>query len=273
MRKRKALLAFMFFAFVGLLAQPASAGGILILPIRVVFSGHDRSKSITVMNTGQKPATFRMSLFYQKQTKNGGYKKIDKPLVPGVDLKKMLVYSPRQIYIQPNGSQLVRVYFRRPPNLPDGEYRIHMRLKRLSGGQKLAPVKHGKIQTEMTINIGFAIPIIIRQGKDNTTASISDVKLLPASAEKHTPPKLTFHLNRKGKFSTLGKVEVYWTPTGGKEQKVGILNDVNVFPELNERDVDLDLSQNITDGKMRIVYEGDAADKGKTFDTKIINIK
>ena len=254
-----------------LVAQPITTAraDLTLMPIRTVFSGHDHMKSLVVVNSGTKAATFRLSFYYQRQVLDGGYAaQGDKPLDPKYDVAKMISYSPRQITLAPNATQVIRMSLRKPADLPDGEYRVHLKLERISGGsiQSGIPIAKGATAT-MTINIGFSVPIIVRQGKYDATASIADPQLI--APKNRNPAELKFFLDRKGKFSTLGKVEVYWTPKGGTEKQVGLLNDVNVYAETARRSVEVPLTENnISGGTFRIVYEGDDADKDIKFDEK-----
>jgi P pilus assembly chaperone PapD len=249
---------------------PAKAD-ILIMPIRVAFKDHERTQSLTVMNTSPKAATFRLSFYYQKQTPEGSYVRVDTPLNPEYDISKMIVYSPREIHLPPNGRQSVRLSLRRPPNFPAGEYRVHLKLQRLSSGEKMPPSKNQQgITTQMTVNVGFSIPVIVREGKNDASAKISDFRFEPASADGKTPAMAKFTINRSGHYSTLGKVMVFWTPNGGDEKQVGILNGMNVFAENTKRPVEVPLTENnISGGTFRVIYLGDDADKDIKFDEKV----
>jgi hypothetical protein len=255
-----------------LVTQPVSTAraDLLIMPIRTVFTDRDRMKTLTVVNTANKAATFRLSFYYQRQTADGSYiNQENTPLDPKYDIAKMITFSPRQVNMAPNASQVVRLSLRGAADLPDGEYRVHLKLQRLSGGVQQAPVKQPNgITTQLTINVGFSVPIIIRKGKNDATATISEPKLLPPP-EGRNLPMMSFFLDRKGKYSTLGKVDIFWTPKGGQEKQVGVLNDVNVFAETPRRQVMVSLNEsNISGGTFRIVYAGDDADKGRKFDEK-----
>lgn len=276
--KKTRFIVKLFVALALFLAVPVPvAADILILPIRTVFKDRERMKNIAVVNKSDKAATFRMSLFYQEQTADGSYKKLDGPLNPAADFSKMMTFSPRQVSLPAYGKQAIRLALRRPADLPEGEYRVHLRLQRLDGDQKVGLTgKNGKgVSLQMGINVGFAVPIILRHGKYDSAATISDPVFTRASADGKTLPKVEFTINRTGKYSTLGKVEVFWTPlSGGEEKKVGILNNANVFPELTKRSMKVSLNdKTISGGTLRIVYDGDDADAGLHFDEKSFPIR
>ncbi len=244
---------------------------LMIMPIMTVFTDRDRSADITVVNTVDQDATFRIGWRYQRQNELGSYDILTGPLDPEHDPAKMLVFSPRQVFLPGNSKQKIRVSLRRPPDLPDGEYRIHLLMQRI--GKPDAPVKPRNqkgpqgITPQLSMNIGYALPVLIRKGKYDAAAAIVNPKFIPAKGK--TPPELEMYLNRTGKYSTLGAIRIYWTPPGQAEKEIGRLNNVNVWSETSRRQVRVALKEtNIVGGTVRVTYIGDGPDKGVTFDEK-----
>lgn len=253
-----ALLGLMLFV-------PAQAvlADLMVMPPRLIFKDGDRMKNLTVANRSPNDATFRLSFYHQKQLENGSYEPLDASQTPEFDLSKMIVFSPRQVKLEAGGTQGVRLSMRRPPDLPDGEYRVHVKVGRQAGDEGRAVQKGQRVS--VGINIGYAVPVILRKGKYDTTAKISDVKYV-ARGGKHPQPRVEFYVNRKGKYSALGKALVFWRGADGKEEQVGVLNKVNVFPEVDKRLVSVPLNRDISGGTLRVRYDGDDADEGILFD-------
>lgn len=242
------------------------AADLMVLPIRTVFKDRDRSKSISLINGSNESGTFRLEFYNQKQVESGGYEPLTAANDSPYDLSKMLVFSPRQVTLPGRGKQSIRLSVRKPADLPDGEYRTHLKLKKVSDRLLDSPEK--KATVGVNVNISFSVPIILRQGKYDATAQISDFKYLP-SVDPKKPPRVEFKLNRQGKYSTLGRVKIFWTPPKGAEKQVGLLNSVSVFTEITQRSVSVNLNDpHISTGTFRVLYEGDDADTGITFDEK-----
>lgn len=265
-------------ALAGMIALPVAVAqaNLMILPIRVVFKDRDRMQGITLVNSGNTEATYKLSFYYQKQIETGGYTKHDGPLSPECDMEKMLNYSPRQVSLPPGGKQTIRLSLRKPADQPNGECRIHMKMQREAEPERKAPAtktEEGKIVTQMSINVGFSIPVIMRQGKSDANATLSDITATRAAGTVKQD-SVSLKINRTGKFSTMGNVRLLWTANGKNEEKeVGRLNDVNVYPESPHRLVNVALRENgLSGGKLRVVYEGVDADKGRTFDEQTINM-
>ncbi len=276
MKKKYALLlaGLVLACGVFVTALPAVAN-MLIMPVRVYFADGERMKSLTVLNRGEEQAVFRVVMQHKKQLPDGGYENLSAPLVAGFDPSQWLVYSPRQVNLEGQSKQSVRVSLRRPADLPDGEYRVHMALDRTARERIEARTgEAGKITPQMFINVGFAIPVIIRKGKNDTVAEIKGYSILPPDAQGgDTRGRLMVDLSRRGKFGAVGELTAFWTPPGGGEEVLaGQQKGVIIYPELDARTIRIYLNTPIQGGKLRIVYSGIEVDRGKVFDEKTFTL-
>ena len=254
-------------------ALPAWAD-VMIMPIRIVFNSRDRMQDITVFNSSDvEGGTYQLSWMNVSQTESGNYKRLDGPLNPELDPSTAILFSPRQVSLPPGGKQRVRLSLRRPADLPDGEYRAHLYLKntkKQSAGSMNVKGGESEMTIGMGMNVGIAVPVIIRQGAYDGTASIQPPSFVPRSADGKTPPKIKFSIDKSGKFSTMGNVRILWIPSGGGEEKlIARQNAVNIFHEVSRRLLEIPLKvDRVSGGSVRIIFEGDGPDKGITFDEK-----
>lgn len=261
-------LLFVLAGFLFVPVKPAISG-LLIMPTQAVFGSRDRTADITVVNTSSETGTYRMGWMYYKQQEDGSYKRVKGPLDPNFDADSMIVFSPRQVTLPPKGRQRIRMSLRRPPNLPDGEYRAHLKVQQIGSQNSIGAKTTNGVDTKVNVNVGFAVPIIVRQGEDNTKVSISSPQFTPPPGGNDTRPRLNITLNRTGNQGAMGRLKVYWTPKGGKEKEVGTLNNVNIYSEITKRTARIPLKENnINSGTIRILYEGDGPDDGKVFDNR-----
>lgn len=265
----------MVIAIAGGLSIPAiesAVANIMIMPVRVSFGPRDRMQDITVLNNSQKANTYRLSWLNVQQDEYGSYQKLEGPLSPELDPAKALLFSPQQVTLGPNGKQRVRLALRRPADLPEGEYRAHLQLKNLARQSIMNTETKDNMAIGLGMQVGVAIPVIIRHGKYDATASIGKPSFIPAQG--NTPPLIKFYITRKGKFSTNGRLRVYWHPPGGGEEKlISELNGFNIFHEVPGRNVKMPLRvASIVGGSITILFEGDGPDEGITFDEKTFPI-
>lgn len=267
---RKNIAVVMLGVLMSLTGIPAVKADILILPPRIVFQSGDRMKGFTLVNNSDEAAAFEASLFYQRQAEDGSYVKIDPPTDPSMDLAKMISFSPKRIFLEPRSTQVVRLSLRRPPNFPDGEYRVHMRMLR----RDRLPEGRQKKNVAMAVNVGFAIPVVVRQGRHDAKISMSDFEFVRGSLDNKNPPRLNLKVHRSGKHGAFGKIVLFWKPAGGgPEQKVGMADNVNIFSEIESRPAQIIIQEkNISGGQFRVVYEGRGVDKGIVFDEKVVPV-
>lgn len=263
-------------------AARGDGGGMKIFPLGTYFSDGVRSQHLNIVNSSERAATFRAEFAYEKQNPDGSPVYLDGPPDPNFDLSKMVIYSPRQIFLQPGDVQSLKLAIHRPENFPEGEQRIYLRLSRMdNNGPRMRMEQSGgapenRIRGEISMNVSYNIPVIVRHGKSDTVAKIgNDFKFSHASADGKRPETLDFTIRRSGRFSSIGRARIYWTPPGGVEKPIGGLSNANIFPENDHRMVTVPLTEkSLPGGSLRIVYEGneDGPDKGVIFDEKVVSV-
>lgn len=266
------LIAAVCMVFLSQFASIAKAD-MLLMPLRVYFKDGERMKALTALNNGSVQAIYRLSFEHKKQLPNGNYLNLTSPLDPNYDPAQWLVYSPRQVDLPPQGKQAIKISLRRPADLPAGEYRVHGVLERIAR-ETIEGRGEGAV-TGMMINVGFAVPIIIRVGKYDTTAEVQTVELLPPDPKASNPvSRVELTVQRQGKYSSAGRIEMYWTPPGGgSEIRVNKENSLIIYPEVDVRKVTYSLDRMIQGGSLRVLYRGMEADTGIVFDDRSFALK
>ena len=263
---KKLILGFFAVVLCAVYALPAEAK-IDIVPRRVVIEGRSKSGEITILNLGSKPMGYRIGIINYKQDENGVYTLLNAPLNPVFDPEKYVRLSPRQFTLPVGGRQKIRFSVRVPPDLPQGEYRFHI------AANSLAPVDPGPQEKRgasvgLRINLGVSIPVIYRHGALSATAKIEDARWITAQQSEQGANGMLVTIARQGTSSTIGLLEVYWTPAGGTEEKIGYVVNANVFTDVPRRTVFVPL-QSIPQGSgtIRVRYLNDiGARKGELYD-------
>lgn len=257
-----------------LVCPAASRADLTIMPLRVVFNDRDRTFDMTLANSSDKTNTYRVEWSFNRMREDGGYDKLESPLNPEFDFVKNVVFSPRQVTIAPGNRQSVRLSVRRPAELPEGEYRAHLTFRRLADTDRSTRKPDQGVALKIGVNMGFSVPVIVRVGAYDAQATISDIQLLPPAVAGQNN-RISLNLNRTGKHSITGRVIVFWTPPGGQEEQIGILNNINVFTEIPRRNIQIMLTNTkpLTSGTLRVLYEGIDSERGIKHDEKILPIQ
>lgn len=227
-RAALALLASLLLA----LALPAHAD-LMLHPTRLVFEKNQRTAQIELINNGNKPATYRISLVNRRMTEAGQFEVADSA-GPGEHFADdMLRFSPRQVTLEPGTAQTVRVMLRKPAELAEGEYRSHLQFDKLPDVEGSASIENqgqaadGKgIGVVLTALVGASVPVIVRHGATSATVSLSHLALQKDEAQH---PLLTLQFEREGSSSVYGDLSVIFTPRAGKPQTLAQVGGIAVY--------------------------------------------
>jgi len=252
----------------GLIGEDVRAGqgaaGLLVAPTRVVFEGSRRSAALTLINTGNEVATYRISFIQMEMTEAGQIVEIEEDEADGPFADRLIRYSPRQVTLKPHTPQTVRMRLRKPAELAPGEYRSHLLFRAIPSARSSTtliesskPRSDSVVQIELIPIYGLAIPVIVRHGKTAATARLTKLSLR-AGLSPADPPILSLQISRDGNRSVCGNVTVTHVNAGGQEQVVGRVDRVAVYTPtpLRRLDVSLKLPPGLTlkDGRLRVTY-------------------
>jgi hypothetical protein len=205
---------------------------LLIAPTRVVFEGRLRTAEITLVNIGSATATYRITFVHLRMDEQGGTKEIETAgAEPGERFADELIrYSPRQVTLEPNVAQTVRMQVRKPADLEPGEYRSHLLFRAVPSAAPDLETKQdpAAFSVQLTAIYGVSIPIIVRHGATAAQAALSELEIAPPSGADATPT-LRFRISRTGYQSIYGNLTVTFVPARGKPSVVGLANGVAVY--------------------------------------------
>lgn len=239
--------AFLFCLFsLFFIASNTSIAGseIMVTPTRVIFDAKTRNQKVTVINSGNETGTYRILLVNKRMTPDGNIIDIEKAAAGEQFADKMIRYSPRQVTLKPGQSQIVRLSLRKPRDLENGEYRSHIKFKAIpkNTGVDIGQINDEKsgIGIKLTAIVSVTIPVIVRHGKTDASASIKSLKLLPPD-KNNTRPMLSFELQRQGSQSVYGDF-IAELESNGKSKIVGQMSGVAVYTPNASRKVKLTLN-------------------------------
>jgi len=236
-----------------------------VAPPRVVFEGRTRTAEITLVNTGTRAATYRVSFVQLRMDEDGVTKEIDKAEGGELFADDLVRFSPRQVTLEPKAAQTVRLQVRKPADLPPGEYRSHLLFRAPPAiatpsadavGSAPAPAAEG-MSIQLIPIYGISIPIIVRHGETSAAVTLSDLALVPPGGAEANP-LLRLRMSRTGSQSVYGNLTISFTPQGGKSRIVGQANGVAVWAPYGARKVGVPLrppaGTDLAGGTMRVTY-------------------
>lgn len=196
---------------------------LMINPTRLVFEGRTRSGQLELLNNGANEVTYRISLVNRRMNEEGKFSAIDtkdkdfKPEPNEHFGDEMLTFSPLQVTLIPGNSQIIRIAWRKPAELADGEYRSHILFSQVPSSNPSSSIEttqkgsDGKdITIKLTPLIGATIPIILRQGNLSVDTTLTNLVFTPHKNEQG--PTLGLVIKRTGERSAYGDLTVSFIP-------------------------------------------------------------
>ncbi len=235
-RRVRQFLPFLSITLPLLLGQASAAdnrggaGDLLVAPTRLVFEARQRTAEVTLVNVGSRAATYRISFVHIRMAEDGGTREIETPEAGEQFADDLIRYSPRQVTLEPNVAQTVRMQLRKPADLAPGEYRSHLLFRAIPDATPVETTSEPSKELNIRLRpiYGVSIPVIVRHGETSAQVSLSDLEIVRAADEKDGSV-IRFRIHRTGNRSVHGNFTVTFTPAGGKPTVVGVANGVAVY--------------------------------------------
>jgi hypothetical protein len=151
-----------------LVAAAAGAQSVMIAPGSLVLSDTQRSGEITVANTEDRTVTYRVEPALFRMRADGFLDEVDSLEQSAAALVR---FAPRQFNLDAGAAQVVRVAFRAPVGLPNGEYRLHLRMRNMGTPVKAEPDHAavvssvaGEVTLQVPVTVARAARILVRHG-------------------------------------------------------------------------------------------------------------
>lgn len=235
-------------------ASPALAqGDLLVAPTRVIINGTGNAE-VVLSNIGSQTATYRIGVELRRMKPDGDFADVTEAEANATEKAaiEMLRYAPKRITLLPGQPQSIRLSARPSPELPDGEYRVHMSFRAvppaLSPEAAQEQVATGQLAIRLTPVYGITIPVFIRKGRLEAGATIANPRL----GGNATAKWLELDMRRTGQRSVYGEI----LGKRGSEQ-IFLIKGVAIYPEVQGRSVRIPLTaEQIAklNGPVRIEY-------------------
>lgn len=257
------------FFFVGFYVSPipeAGAQGLSISPNRVIFSARKSKDRVLVSNPGEKKRSYRVALLNRRMLETGKYVDVKEgeELEDELFANKLVRFSPRSFSLEPRTAQTIRLRLRKPKDLPDGEYRSHLRVQVLPEAGTPSIIESGKVGIKIRVNYGITIPIIVRKGDLDYNVTVNSIELNKDPQSGRDIIRAV--LGRTGSRSSYGDISVVYRDTAGKEHLLKFLPGLSLFYPNNKRifNIPLDVPQglSLSGGIIRVIYREQEAEGG-----------
>lgn len=259
---------------------PVAHAQLLLNPTRVIIDARDRAATIQLVNSGTSSETYRIALENREMTEAGGIEVTELSGLENNFADTMLVYSPRQVTLEPGEVQTVRVSVRKPASIEDGEYRSHMQFVSLPKPSAANSIESaigpdGALSLEIDTVVAIAIPVIVRHGNTQASVSLANLELLRGGDD--VSPSLNFQFQRAGNQSVYGDLVATYIAPSGELTELSRSAGVAVYVPNTVRQASLPLALpeevSLLDGEIELVYRENNADGGEVLARSSLPLK
>jgi P pilus assembly chaperone PapD len=219
-------------------------GSLLLTPKRVVFEGKKNSEIINLANLGKDTAQYVISLVEYRMKEDGGFEEITQKEAGQFSAAPFIRFFPRIVTLAPHEAQVIRLQLdKKGGTLAAGEYRSHLYVRavpKITALGEADSVQMDGIGVKLVPVFGISIPVIIRVGEMDATASISGLSI----SDSENLLSLNMNLNRSGKMSIYGDIVVKHIAENGATTEVGIIKGLAVYAPNEVRYIKLPLNNN-----------------------------
>lgn len=264
--EKKLLVIFIIYFSCKTYAQ----GDLLVTPSRVLFEGSKQKEVLNLVNMGNETTTYSVSFVQRAMKEDGSFIEIAQPESGQNFADPYVRIFPRQVTLAAQEAQTIVLQYRRKPDMRPGEYRSHLYFRSEKAYVPLGDTKAATDSKSLSVQLipifGMSIPVIIRMGETEVTASLTDLQL---ESKDQTNQDLSFNINRTGNISLYGDIKVQFIPEKGKPFDVAAVNGVGVYTNLNSRKMTMRLD-NITGkllkkGKLQVTYRSHGEAKAVVY--------
>lgn len=255
----------LFVIALSMLFSQIVAADLQVFPLRVVLTEKNRNAQISVRHKGTKPMRYRITTIFYRMSKDGAMTAIASPSADEHFGDKYFRYSPRQVDLEPNVEQVVRLALRFPADLPKGEYRAHLHFEGIDEQEKPSdtPTEDKTAKMILKARIAVAIPIILRKGQPEVKVAFKNLKTTMTQDNKLAWETTMI---KEGSASVYGDFELKHQPPGGAETVVGIVKGVSSY--IPERTVRFPFQvEKLGPGKLTLTFMSSADEGGAVLAT------
>jgi fimbrial chaperone protein len=254
-------MLFIFWVCTSLFSQ--AFADLLVAPTRVSFEERDRTEQVVLINSGTVKRTYRLEWKEQTANEFGTYSPVTDTNFHSAS--SFIRFSPRQVTLNPGDRQVIKLMKRKTGDMPDGEYRSHLKFVILPQQSELENQNDAEgVSMKLHLFLSYTIPVIIKKGEARVNPTIDE---LSVSKDTNDKLELKVAMSKTTDYGAVGNIVAYFKDSSNNLTKLALLNSVNFFHEQTTRTVKLVPLQDLPQqpGSILIRYTGIQEFSGKTL--------
>jgi hypothetical protein len=237
---RSLLISFTISLYFMLVAISAQAQ-LQVFPLRTVLTETERVAQLSLRHNGEQAKTYKISTIFYRMHPDGSLEKVTEAKPEEKSAAEYFRFSPKQVILEPDKEQVVRLMLRKPADLAEGDYRAHLYFEEAEDQPGEAPeaLKPNETKTLIKARLAIGVPVVVRIGKPVVQVEISE---LTVEKPKDTEAFAQFKMKSTGSGIAYGNFRTFLTTPKGERKEFGKV--VGVSSYIPERMVNFPLKSN-----------------------------
>lgn len=209
---KKQPFVFLFLIFFAVCSQ----ANIQFFPTRINLSPKNKTATVSLRLRSDKAETFRISTMFYEMYEDGSVKQRPELSRSPESAASYIRFSPKQVTLQPNVEQIVRLRVRNISRL-NQEVRTHLYFRPMEDplSKYVQKAPKGKNSFNLKAQIAVAIPVVVTPKPLKKDFFLENFRFVK---NKKTPSKFSFDLIKNSPGFLYGDVHVY--KIDGKKKKL-----------------------------------------------------
>lgn len=228
--------------------------GLVIAPTKVIFKqGESKSQTLSLINRGNQPTTYRILSIYKKSNPDGTFTEIPNDQADN-SLGNLLRFSPRQVTVLPGKTQKVRVMLRSTARLKDKEFSGRLLFRAIPDVKETTVIlesEEKKAGFNLTALFGVSIPILY--WPENTNASTTYTNLKNEIIGNKV--KISFDLIREGNKTSYQDIKISWKNPDGQLILLQEIKNMAIYYPQTQRKIAIESKVNLINNAGQPIIE------------------
>lgn len=174
------------FILFSVLFSSVAFADLQVFPLRVELTDKERIAQVSVRHKGDKPMKYRITAVFYKMGADGSMNLLETTTDADRDGRRFFRFSPRQVDLEPNVEQIIRIVSRLPSDATPGAYRAHLHFEGLSDADDKNYETQDAQGAKMILKarMAVAIPIIVKKGDAQASVALNNFKFIKNKDQK-----------------------------------------------------------------------------------------
>ncbi len=205
----------------------AEEASLMLYPTKLEVLQKDKVVNVNVVNKGDARGLYRIEMQDAVMNDNGSLNFLgENDEKYPYSIQDFVTFSPKRMVLEPGQSQTVRIRFKKPADLSEGEYRSHLAVTLINKNVDETGRSKDKVDRYVGNSVAIEVDYMVKMSVPifyyNSSNISSEVKIDNATYDNKDGAKsIMVSLTREGNNTVRGDFEIYHINNEGNKKLIG----------------------------------------------------